>query len=112
MLLLIPINLTINGITVRLYCLKTIAYNIEKSPVAIFKTDTLASASDGGFYKYTGTWKDEEAFEIIAIETDCDYCPELVEEVSDGKYKRVFRKQIYKGRKSEKTLILNGITFR
>lgn len=72
----------------------------------------MASASDGGFYKYTGTWKDEEAFEIIAIETDCDYCPELVEEVSDGKYKRVFRKQIYKGRKSEKTLILNGITFR
>lgn len=49
---------------------------LEQSPVAIFKKDTVFSASDGGFYSYRGTfetYKGKTAASLTLI--NCDYCP-------------------------------------
>lgn len=86
---------------------------IERSPISVYQSDTLYSASDGGFYQYKGTWKeDKEMIEINAVETNCDYCPETVEKTADGSYKKVVRQKNYKGNKTIEGLNLNGITFK
>lgn len=85
---------------------------IKKSPVSIFKLDTLYSTSDGGFYKYAGTWKNGDTFEINAVEVSCDYCPEELIKDSKGNIKKVLRKENFKGLKVEEGLKLNGIVFK
>jgi len=86
---------------------------IEKSPISVYKHDTLYSANDGGFYSYKGILKDnDDKFEINAIETNCDYCPEAMEEIRKGVYRKIVRKKVYKGTKTKKGLILNGIEFK
>lgn len=86
---------------------------IEKSPISVYKHDTLYSASDGGFYSYKGIWKDnDDKFEIKAIETNCDYCPEAMEEIRKGVYRKIVREKVYKGKKTKKGLLLNGIEFK
>ena len=49
---------------------------LEQSPVAIFKKDTIFSASDGGFYSYRGTLETYKAKIIASLAlANCDYCP-------------------------------------
>lgn len=49
---------------------------LEQSPVAIFKNDTIFSASDGGFYSYRGTIKTYKGKTVASlILSNCDYCP-------------------------------------
>lgn len=85
---------------------------IEKSAVAVDKSDTLHSASDGGFYKYKGTWKANPRFEINAVETSCDYCPETMQKTADGRYKKIVRTLNYLGAAKNRELFLNGIAFK
>ena len=85
---------------------------IEKSPISIYKSDTLYSASDGGFYQYKGIWGDKDKFEINVVETGCDYCPEALEKRGDGNYRKVVRTKNYKGNKTSNGLNLNGIEFK
>ena len=49
---------------------------LEQSPVAIYKTDTIFSASDGGFYSYSGTIEKYQGkiFADLKLKS-CDYCP-------------------------------------
>lgn len=48
---------------------------LEQSPVAIYRRDTIFSASDGGFYSYAGTlkeYKGKTVADLVLI--SCDYC--------------------------------------
>ncbi len=48
---------------------------LEQSPVAIYKTDTIFSASDGGFYSYAGTVSKYEGKTVADLKLkSCDYC--------------------------------------
>lgn len=48
---------------------------LEQSPVAIYKKDTIFSASDGGFYSYAGTLKELKGKTVAALTLiSCNYC--------------------------------------
>jgi len=52
---------------------------LEQSPVAIYKDDTIFSASDGGFYSYAGTIETYRGKTIADLTLkSCDYCPQQV----------------------------------
>ena len=52
---------------------------LEQSPVAIYKSDTIFSASDGGFYSYAGTFGQFKGKTIAALDLrSCDYCPRQI----------------------------------
>lgn len=49
---------------------------LDQSPIAIYKKDTIFSASDGGFYTYAGTilkYKGKTFADLKLV--NCDYCP-------------------------------------
>jgi hypothetical protein len=49
---------------------------LEQSPIAIYKMDTIFSASDGGFYSYAGTIGKYEGKPFLDLKLkSCDYCP-------------------------------------
>lgn len=49
---------------------------LEQSPVAIFRKDTIFSASDGGFYSYAGTIRTFKGSTFTDMNLiTCDYCP-------------------------------------
>ena len=49
---------------------------LEQSPVAIYKTDTIFSASDGGFYSYVGTIEKYQGKVLTDLKLkSCEYCP-------------------------------------
>ncbi|HUC82269.1 MAG TPA: hypothetical protein VMR70_15295 [Flavisolibacter sp.] len=49
---------------------------LGQSPVAIYKRDTIFSASDGGFYSYSGTLQKYKGKTIASLTlVKCDYCP-------------------------------------
>jgi hypothetical protein len=52
---------------------------LNQAPIAIYKTDTIFSASDGGFYTYIGTiikYKGTTFADLTLV--NCDYCPTQV----------------------------------
>ena len=49
---------------------------LEQSPVAIYKNDTSFSASDGGFYSYSGKIQNYKGKAVASLRLlSCDYCP-------------------------------------
>lgn len=59
---------------------------LEQSPVAIYKTDTIFSASDGGFYSYAGTIEQYEGKPFINLKLkSCDYCPRQIKKFKPPK---------------------------
>ena len=49
---------------------------LEQSPVSIYKSDTSFSASDGGFYSYSGTLENYKGKTVASLTLiSCDYCP-------------------------------------
>lgn len=58
---------------------------IDQSPIAISKSDTIYSASDGGFYYYKGI-KNEKGnqIKIATKEISCDNCPTVIKKDSNG----------------------------
>jgi hypothetical protein len=49
---------------------------LEQSPVSIYKSDTSFSASDGGFYSYSGTLANNKGKTVASLTLiSCDYCP-------------------------------------
>ena len=65
----------------RWYHLSRLTFNgdsvfLEQSPVAIYKKDTIFSASDGGFYSYRGVVTNFQGKTIATLTLiHCDYCP-------------------------------------
>lgn len=49
---------------------------LKQSPVSVYKTDTIFSASDGGFYYYAGKLRSSQGKIVADLDlTSCDYCP-------------------------------------
>jgi hypothetical protein len=50
---------------------------VEQSPIAIYRKDTLFSASDGGFYHWAGVLHNiKNGFLAEMTLVQCDYCPD------------------------------------
>ena len=99
------------------YHLTTIAFSgdsvfVKQSPVSINKKDTLYSASDGGFYYYTGiVIKNNKNVVIINLtETHCDYCTMPTETQEDGK--KVERRKTFIAAITTAGLTINKQQFR
>ncbi len=85
---------------------------LDQSPISIYKTDTSFSASDGGFYYYSGTLiSSDTTVEINLKETSCDYCGELMKKNADGTLEREYRTKKYLGKLTDKGIIINGYLF-
>lgn len=113
---------------------------LEQSPIAIFKKDTIFSASDGGFYSYRGTLETYKGKTVASLTLiNCDYCPmqmlrftppkivndldtstvattdtstvkEEPTEIEDPKLK--YKTYFLEKAKSDKAIIVNKIAFR
>ena len=113
---------------------------LEQSPIAIYKKDTVFSASDGGFYYYAGTIEKYKGQTIANMTlTSCDYCPNqfikfippklvidydstqkdnadtvstIIEPPIIENLSIKYKNMILEKTKSSKTIKLNGINFR
>jgi hypothetical protein len=78
---------------------------VDQMSVAIYKKDTAWSASDGGFYYWTGTWQQDGSSILLDLtELYCDYCPRRV-----GAQKRT---KLWYGRITDQGILINGQLFR
>lgn len=81
---------------------------LEQSPVAIYKKDTLHSASDGGFYYYKGTYEEKADSIVINLRFHrCDYCPQPV-----GPIKPNYRAKFLTAKKTDNGFIIDGYLFK
>ena len=86
---------------------------LDQSSVSIYKNDTIFSASDGGFFYYSGTFtKTDTSISINLIEVFCTYCGELFEKDSNGKYNKVKRTKQYLGKITDEGIHINGFLFK
>jgi len=86
---------------------------LDQSPVSIYKTDTVFSASDGGFFYYSGTFtKKGPSISINLTEISCDYCGQLMKKDSTGKMIKVKRTKQYSGRLTDEGIVINGFLFK
>lgn len=87
---------------------------LEQSPISIIAADTLFSASEGGFYSYSGkiVRQNDNKISIDFLETHCDYCPQLAEKNADGTYQAIASKKHYDAILSEQGLTIDGNFFK
>lgn len=79
---------------------------LDQSPVAIFNSDTIFSASSGGFYYYKGRYEDLKDSLILRLEIDhCDYCPVPL------KPSKAFSTKILTAKRNGNDLLINGFLF-
>jgi hypothetical protein len=92
---------------------------LKQIPVAIYKNDTIFSASDGGFYNYAGTIGLYEKKVLVSLTiVNCDYCPDrfktfrppkiIKDEIIDGDSTKI-PGEIVTDTKQFKTMILKKI---
>lgn len=86
---------------------------MDQSPVAMYKKDTLFSASDGAFYYYRGTMSKKDTTVTIHLkEYYCDYCAVRSQIKPDGTRQVIKREKQYAGRLTAKGILINGYLFR
>lgn len=86
---------------------------VDQSPIAIYKKDTIFSASDGGFYYYRGTIKQSDSLlSISLVEFYCDYCGVEVITLPDGTREIKKRTKKWTARLAAEDLVVNGYLFR
>ena len=86
---------------------------LDQSPVAIYKKDTTFSASDGGFYYYSGKLtKVDTVVNIQLTELYCDYCGVQVKQMPDGTTQVVKRTKKWIAKIADKGIVINGYLFR
>ena len=86
---------------------------LDQSPVSIYKTDTIYSASDGGFFYYRGTFTiTDTTISVNLEEIFCDYCGILMKKDSSGKEMRVKRTKKLFGKLTKEGIIINGFLFK
>jgi hypothetical protein len=86
---------------------------VEQSPILVHKKDTLYSASDGGFYYYSGTVtrNNENTVTLDLTETNCDYCGVLTKKQEDGTLLVVKRTKHFIATVTTNGMIINGQKF-
>lgn len=81
---------------------------LDKNPISKVDGRTLYSASDGGFYYYSGIVKRTKSKVTIELtELFCDYCAEEV--VKDGQ--EVKKRKLF-GTITEKGIEINGVVYK
>ena len=86
---------------------------LDQSPIAIYKRDTSFSASDGGFYYYSGRLtKVDTVVNIQLTELYCDYCGVQVEQLPDGTTKIAKRTKQWTAKITSRGILINGYLFR
>lgn len=81
---------------------------LDRVPISKIGKKTLHSASDGGFYYYSGIVKTENGQKVIELtEISCDYCPELVSENS----REVIQKRKLFGKITNNVIEINNVKF-
>lgn len=89
---------------------------MDQNPLSIATEDQKKyySASDGGFYYYSGKiTKKDKLYYFDLTQLYCDYCPEEVVKQPDGSYKKV-EKEIKKqltGKIVDGKLVIDGNTY-
>jgi hypothetical protein len=83
---------------------------LDQNPIFVYKNDTSYSASDGGFYYYSGTFqKSDTTISFYLKELFCDYCPIRI--VTDTTQEVIKRTKQFKGRLTSKGFIINGYLY-
>jgi hypothetical protein len=85
---------------------------LDQNPIFVHKNDTSYSASDGGFYYYSGTLTKTHTTVLFNLkELFCDYCGVPVETKPDGTQQPIKRKKQLKGRITDKGFIIDGYLY-
>lgn len=86
---------------------------LDQNPIFVYKKDTSYSASDGGFYYYSGTLTKTDTTILFNLkELFCDYCGELIETKPDGTQQRIKRTKQLKGRLTNKGFLIDGYLYK
>ena len=87
---------------------------LGQSPISKFKQHTLYSASDGGFYYYSGTIKtlSNSTIFIDLTEHHCDYCGTQVRIQPDGTYKEEKRKIQIVGKLENDLILTDNVVYK
>ena len=79
---------------------------LDQSPVAIYKSDTIFSASDGGFFYYKGKYEDLKDSLVLRLVIDhCDYCPVPL------KPSKAFSTKTLTAKRNGQDLLINGYLY-
>ena len=85
---------------------------LDQSPIFVYKNDTSYSASDGGFYYYSGTFQKSDTTILLDLkELFCDYCGIPVKINSDGTQEVIKRTKQLKGLLTNKGFIIAGYLY-
>jgi hypothetical protein len=85
---------------------------LDQNPIFVYKSDTSYSASDGGFYYYSGTVQKSDTTVLFDLkELFCDYCAVPVKTKPDGTQEVVKRTKQLKGRLTDKGFIINDYLY-
>jgi hypothetical protein len=96
-------NLSIEGDSVFLY----------QNPIAINKSDTSYSASDGGFYYFSGLIQFKgDSVELDLLQTGCDYCGVPIKVNKDGSHTKLKVTKKLTGTFDKTGLKLSGLAYK
>lgn len=86
---------------------------LDQGPVFVHGEDTISSASDGGFYYYSGLLKrNNDTVTLSLKELFCDYCGVFTETKPDGTKEVVKRTRIIKGLLTEKGIVIDSSVYK
>ena len=85
---------------------------LDQNPIFVNKKDTSYSASDGGFFYYSGTLTKTDTIALFELkELFCDYCGVFVETQADGMQQVIKRNKQLKGRLTDDGFIIDGYLY-
>ncbi|MFT3679055.1 MAG: hypothetical protein QM791_02210 [Ferruginibacter sp.] len=86
---------------------------LDQNPIFVYRKDTSYSASDGGFYYYSGMLTKTDTTVLFNLkELFCDYCGELFETKPDGTKQAVKRIKQLKGRITHDGFLIDGYLYK
>ena len=85
---------------------------LDQNPIFIYEKDTSYSASDGGFYYYSGTLQKNDTTVLFNLnELFCDYCGVPVKTKADGTKEIIKRTKTIKARLIDKGFVIDGYLY-
>jgi len=85
---------------------------LDQSPIFVYENDTSYSASDGGFYYYSGILQKIDTTILLNLkELFCDYCGAPVRKKPDGTHEIIKREKHLKGHLTAAGFIIDGYLY-